>query len=145
MAETKLMKQNGILLKTVGKAEFAAMVVIALGCMLLTTFAISGSMDETGCNYGTITILSIGALCGALLIRRSNINRKWLVVLLYASMTVGGLFIINIIVFNRVFADAPIKIIAVNLGSFVGLLGSWRGRGKKRKFTRGKLYKSHNR
>ena len=145
MDDKKFMKENGAILKLVGKAAIAAMVVIMLGCMLLTTFTISGSLGKTGYEYGTIILLFVAALCGNLLFRQSNMHRKWLALLAYASMIVGVLLVMNLAVFNGRFSAAPVKIMAIYLGAMIGLLGSGGGRGKKRKFTKGKLYKSHNR
>lgn len=141
MVDKKSVMPNSLLFKAVGTSLLISVSVMILGCMLLTTFIISGSISERGTGYYSMGLITIGTMCGSVSIRKSRSKNRLLAVCVYASIIVCMLLLVNLVVMEGVFENALLKIAGIFIGVSIGVIGI---REKKRS-ARGKLYKTHNR
>ena len=127
-------------MRNVAKSVGAFLVVMLLGLMLLTTFVLSGLIEESRLGWFTMGLLILaGALGGFLTFQQGDVKNV-LSIGVYVIGVVMVLILINVIFLGGDFSGVLWKAAAIVVGCIIPLLINRGGRKKKRV-----LYKTHNR
>ena len=95
---------------------------VILGAMLLTTFVISGSIEEGKTDVGIVTLLFVSSAIGSVCVRvtKGEGSTKAILILLGCSVALGVLS--NVIFYGGEFDNILWKIAPIVIGSIVAML-----------------------
>ena len=133
-------EQKVSVVRNIGKCIVAFLVVMLLGVMLQTTFALSGLIEESGLAWFTVGLLILSGAVGGFLTCRQEGNKCVLRMGVYILGVVMVLLLTNIIFLGGEFSNVLWKVTAIAAGCAISLLAK-RGGWKKKRV----LYKTHNR
>ena len=121
-----------VLFKIILKGIIAAVIITILGSMLLTTFAVSGSLNEARLELSTIVLLGIAMGIGGKVTGKATPQKKLIAVGLYILGAIILLLVLNLILWDWEFENILYKIAAILAGGSLGVLG----RGQRSKLRR---------
>ena len=127
-------------MRNVAKSVGAFLVVMLLGLMLLTTFVLSGLIEESRLGWFTMGLLMLAGAVGGFLTFQQGDVKNVLSIGVYVIGVVMVLILINVIFLGGDFSGVLWKAAAIVVGCIIPLLINRGGRKKKRV-----LYKTHNR
>ena len=127
-------------MRNVAKSVGAFLVVMLLGLMLLTTFVLSGLIEESRLGWFTMGLLILAGAVGGFLTFQQGDVKNVLSIGVYVIGVVMVLVLINVIFLGGDFSGVLWKAAAIVVGCIIPLLINRGGRKKKRV-----LYKTHNR
>lgn len=118
---------------TIGRGMLATIICLALGCMLITTITISGSIEEGGVNNAVSVLTPLAALAGSFITVRSSDKHKIIAAAIYLACVLFILSSFNILMFEGEFQSSMGKGLLIFLGTIGGCLAATKPQRRKRK------------